>query len=107
VTSAAPIATALNTYFTVNCHAREDKDNGDYTEITVDGTLPKDNPAVDRDWNSGSKAGLGGTGAGETGKMHYTYVDYHPVISPTATANIPTMLTWDSRQPYGVFRRPR
>jgi hypothetical protein len=80
--AATPSATPLNSYFTVNCHAREERDNGGYTEITVDGTIPIDDPAADRDWILEPKVSWGGTGARETRKMHYTYVDYHACDQP-------------------------
>jgi hypothetical protein len=72
----------LNTYFTVDCHAREDDNDGGYAEITMAGTIPIDSPAVDRDWNIEPLVSLGTTGGGYSKTMHYTLVDFNPCHGP-------------------------
>jgi hypothetical protein len=67
------LVTPMHTYFSVNCHAHEDRGDGSYTDITQDGDIPVD---MIREWDEEPYLSNNLMYTGDTVKINYYYIDY-------------------------------
>ena len=66
------LETPMHTYFSVNCHAHEDRGDGSYTDITMDGDIPVE---MIGEWDKEPYLSRNLLYTGDPVKINYHYID--------------------------------